>query len=61
MKDWLKEIRKKNGMTTFEVAKKIGISQSMYSSIENDYRNVSVNNAKKIAELFNFNWTRFYE
>lgn len=55
--EWLKEIRKKNGMTTCEVAKKIGISQSLYSSIENDYRNVSVKNAKKIAALLNFNWT----
>lgn len=58
---WLKELREENKLTTYSVAEKLGISQSQYSSIENGTRNVSVENAKKIAKLFNFDWTRFYE
>lgn len=57
---WLKEKRKSRKLTTYAVAKQIGISQSMYSSIENGSRKASVENAKKIASLFKFKWTRFF-
>ena len=58
---WLKEKRKSRGLTTYEAGKQIGISQSMYSSIENGSRRVSVENAKKLAKLFKFKWTKFFE
>lgn len=58
---WLKDMRTTNGLSTYDVADKIGISQSLYSSIENGSRNVSVSNAKKIASLFDFNWTQFFD
>lgn len=61
MRDWLKEIRKSTGMTTYTAAKKLGISQSLYSSIENGSRGVSIKNAKKIAALFQFDWVEFYD
>ncbi|MCI8728443.1 MAG: helix-turn-helix transcriptional regulator [Clostridia bacterium] len=58
---WLKEIRQKRGLSTYEVASNIGISQSLYSSIENGIKNVSVASAKKIAEFYGFEWTVFFE
>ncbi len=47
MRDWLKAMRNERKLTTYEVAEKIGISQSLYSSIENGLRGVTVENAKK--------------
>ena len=48
-------------MTTYAVAEAVGISQSLYSSIENGLRGVTVENAKQIAQFYGFEWTRFYE
>lgn len=59
--NWLKEKRKEKRLTTYSIAEKIGISQSMYSSIENGSRGVSVDNAKKIAKVLGFKWTDFYK
>lgn len=58
---WLKELRNKKDMSTYEVAEKIGISQSLYSSIENGLRGVTVENAKRIARFYGFEWTKFYK
>ena len=44
-----------------QVAKQIGVSQQMYNYIENNKRNPSTNLAKKIADVLNFSWTKFYE
>ena len=63
MRKWLKDIRERLKLTTFEAANAAGISQSYYSSIENGTRGnpLNVDIAKKIAEALNFEWTRFYE
>lgn len=58
---WLKELREKKEMSTYAVAEAVGISQSLYSSIENGLRGVTVDNAKQIAQFYGFEWTRFYE
>lgn len=58
---WLKEFREEKGLTTYEVAEKIGISQSLYSSIENGARGVTVKNAQKIGQFYGFSWTKFFE
>lgn len=58
---WLKELREKKEMSTYTVAKAVGISQSLYSSIENGLRGVTVENAKQIAQFYDFEWTKFYE
>lgn len=57
----IKEIRKEKKITQTEAAKMVGISQSMYSAIENLTRRPSPKIAKKIAKLFGFDWTIFYE
>lgn len=63
MRVWLKEIREKSGMSQMIVAKKAGISQNYYSSIETGVRGnpLNVDVAKKIAEALGFDWTMFYE
>lgn len=63
MRAWLKEIREKSGLSQTVVAKKAGISQNYYSSIETGIRGnpLNVDVAKKIAEALGFDWTRFYE
>jgi len=62
MRHWLKELRSESGnMTQEQLAKKVGISRTMITEIENGNANPSVKVAKKIASVMGFNWTRFYE
>lgn len=58
---WLINFRKRKGLSQSKIAKEIGISQQMYNYIENNKRNPSTNLAKKIADVLNFSWTKFYE
>jgi len=44
-----------------EVADFVLISESYYSMIESGQRDLSPGIAKKIAELLQFDWTKFYE
>lgn len=61
MRDWLKEARlSKDYKSCKMVAVKLGISQSHYTSIENGSRRPSIKIAKKIAELLEIDWLRFY-
>ena len=57
----LKEKRKCIGMTQNEVAKAVGISRAFYTNIENGKKLYSVETAKKIAQVLNFDWTDFFE
>ena len=62
MRHWLKELRIESGnMTQEQLAKKVGISRTMITEIENGNANPSVKVAKKIAAVLGFPWTRFYE
>ncbi|MBE6598731.1 MAG: helix-turn-helix transcriptional regulator [Ruminococcaceae bacterium] len=61
MREWLKEIRKKLGLSQHEAAKAAGISQSYYAAVEIGTRNVPVSTAKKIAAALGFAWTEFYK
>ncbi len=58
---WLINFRKRKGLSQSKIAKEIGVSQQMYNYIENNKRNPSTNLAKKIADVLNFSWTKFYE
>lgn len=58
---YLRDLRIKQGWTMAQSAKGIGISESYYSLIENGERRPSVEIAKKIANLFGFDWTLFYD
>lgn len=53
-----KTTRKK--LTQKEIAKEIGISRTYYAFIEKGKRDPSPKIAKKIAKLFNLDWTLFY-
>jgi transcriptional regulator with XRE-family HTH domain len=56
---WL--IKKRAGQSQESVAAKCGISQNHLSAIENDIRRPSVDVAKRIAAVLNFDWTLFFE
>lgn len=61
MREWLKEMRAKKGLSQEETAARSGISQSYYGMIEVEARNVPVPTAKRIADALGFDWQRFYE
>lgn len=49
----LKQLRHAKGITTKEMANKLGISKAFYSQLENNKRTISYNMAIKIADIFN--------
>ena len=62
MRHWLKELRIESGnMTQEQLAKKVGISRTMITEIENGNANPSVKVAKKIAAVLGIDWTKFFE
>jgi len=63
MRDWLRKIRKKKGLTQAEVAKAVGVAPHYISMIESGQRgsNLPPYTAKRIAGTLDFCWTRFYE
>lgn len=64
MRTWLKELRNCKQLSTYEVAKRAGISQSYYSGIEQGIRgkkSLNVKVAKAIAKVLDFDWTEFFK
>ena len=61
LREWLLNYRKKAGLSQENIAKHSEISQQMYAAVETGARNPSVETAKKIAEVLDFGWTRFFE
>ena len=61
MREWLKEIRKKQRYSQREIAEMAGISQSYFCFIEKGSKDVKVETAMKIAKALDFPWVRFYE
>lgn len=61
MRKWLVDIRKAYGLTQKRMARAAGISQPVYNRIELGTRNPSVKTAKRIAAMFGFEWTKFFE
>lgn len=55
MREYLKEMRVKKGMTQMDVANILDVSESYYNMIENGERKKSLdmNTAMKLAEIFN--------
>lgn len=57
----IKELRKKQNMSQIELAKRANIKQQRLSHWEVGTREMSVKNAKKIAEILNVkNWWELY-
>ncbi|KAA0944117.1 helix-turn-helix transcriptional regulator [Sporosarcina sp. ANT_H38] len=61
MREWLKEIREGAQLTQAEAAEKCGMARATYGSIESGIRGATVANAKRIANVFDFHWTIFFE
>lgn len=61
MREWLVKLRKNLNMTQDYVAKRCNISRVFYTLIETGSRRPSVEVAKQIATLLNFEWTKFFE
>lgn len=57
----LKKRRKEMGIIGEKAAEMCGISRQYYNFIENGKRRPSVEVAKRIADVFGFEWTRFFE
>lgn len=61
MNGWLKRKRLEKCMSLEAVASKCGITRQALWLIESKERTPSVETAKRIANVLEFNWTRFYE
>lgn len=57
---WLKKMRVDRKLTQLEVAKSSEIKRSYYTMIEQGKRNPSVDIAKKISNVLDFDWTYFF-
>ena len=57
----LAEIRKQKGMTQETVSELAGIRRASYTNIEQGRRTPSVETAKRIASVLEFDWTCFFE
>ncbi|WP_299090441.1 helix-turn-helix transcriptional regulator [uncultured Metabacillus sp.] len=60
-RDWLISYRKKFNLTHQNIADSINVSRQYYGMIESGERDPSVETAKKIGNLLNFNWIIFFE
>ena len=58
--EWLKAQRTRLGLSTYQVAKEAGISQTYYWLIENGRKIPTVKVAKRIASILLFSWTDFF-
>lgn len=62
-RDWLKELRRRLGMTQKAVADRFGMSQSYYCLIESGKRGskLCLKTARKLAEIFNISIEEIFE
>lgn len=61
MRKWLIAIRKKARLSQKYISERVGIAQASYCAIEKGKTTPNVSNAKAIADVLGFDWTRFYE
>lgn len=59
--DKLKELREKTGLSQDKLAKTIGISQARYQNYEKGKRNMPIELARSMADIFKVNWWELYE
>jgi putative transcriptional regulator len=60
-RNWLAGFRNVAEMTHDDVSQKAEITRQYYGMIEAGLRNPSVDLAKRIAKILNFEWTIFFE
>ena len=63
MREWLVAIREEKRLSQKDVSEKVGISPPSYCNIEHGIpgKGPSVSTAKKISEVLDFDWTRFFD
>jgi transcriptional regulator with XRE-family HTH domain len=57
----INDLRAKQGLTTTELGKRIGISQAQISRLENGRQGFRVTTLRKIAEALNVDLSHFFE
>ena len=60
-REWLIAYRKAKNLSQEEIAEAIEVCASTYSSYEIGSRTPKPKVVKKIAKIFGFKWTKFYE
>lgn len=58
---WLKQYREFLGLSQDQMALKLDVPKSTYTSYESGYRTPSVDRAKKLAPKINVVWSIFFE
>lgn len=58
---WLKQYREYLGLSQDQMAKKLNVPKSTYTSYESGHRTPSVDNAKELAPRMNVEWMIFFE
>lgn len=63
MRDWLRELRHKRGLTQEEVAERAGIARTYYVQLEtgSGCKSLSPDTAMRVAKVLGFEWPRFFE
>lgn len=61
MRKKLKEIRESNKMTQSCVAEKLSVCRSHYSRMENGHKGITLENALKLKEIFNYKKDDLFE
>lgn len=61
MRIWLRVMRNNKFMTHEEVANEANISRSYYTRIEAGTQTPSIEVAKSVASVLDFNWAIFFE
>ena len=61
MREWLKTKRIEHDMTQADLARLINVDVTAIGKYELGERRPTPENAKKIAAVFNFDWTKFFD
>lgn len=61
MREWLSIARKDKGLTQKALAEMVGLGETSISKYEVGKRSPSFESAKKIGQILEFSWTKFYE
>ena len=59
--DKLKGLRERTGLSQEKLAKAIGISEARYQHYEKGRRNMPIELARSMADIFEVNWWELYE
>lgn len=61
MRAWLKDIRSREGLTSFQAAESAGVTQGYYAMIETGARAPAVEVAQRLGKAMGFDWRRIYD